>query len=655
MTVGARSRSESGNASPAETRCTAVGVGLSIFVLLLGFASRFLHPSVLWGVNHLSFFPLWSATAVTCAGVLGCLAASLARKTAPGPTAGSLVRRDLTWQILVTAVLLSVLAFWFIRPATHLLGDQQLQIRELSADAFAPRREIGTVLLYTGVYRFLRAVSGAGVVNIYSLVGAVSGGLFVLLIYGTARLLGLRASGLVFSVVVFLAAGPVLFFCGYTENYAPLYLTTFSYLYFGLVALDRKRLLVIPAAMLGLAIFFHQVAVLLVPSMVVLIVCAASSRARPSRRQLWISLGALALLLLASHLLVRDSRLLPMIIPFLDNQYFPGYTLLSFPHLLDIMNVLLLVAPGGLILLAASVAGRADWDDPRLKFTVAAAVFPAILLFVLEPELGVARDWDIFAFSGIIITVLALTALSCLKERRGPPNRVLACAAIASLILVLPWILLNMDEGLSTARFSSILSRDPHKKAYGYEILSHHHRSYGRTSPAIEALKRAVRSEPRNPRYYGLLGDTYTASGLLDSACYYQMKAIEVDSTYWVAHFNLGILCFRRGEVNDAFDYLMRAALRMDDGSDEAWYNLANVAFFRGEENLSIHMYREALRRNPRNPKANHNLSIMYYRKGDFLLAKHYHDRAREYGFSSPSDYVDALEKALKELAPGVE
>ena len=636
----------------AESRCFALVFSLSVSVLLLAVMSRFFRFGLFWGVNHLSFFPLWVVAAVTSAGAVACIAAAVVRPRYPCQSAHAAVGDLRVRQIALGAALLSVLVFWFIRPATHLLGDQQLQITELAAGVVASRRAMGTVLLYTGVYRLLRAGFDAQVLTAYAFVGALCGGLFVYTLHRLVSLLGFRGHSRVLALTVVLAAGPTLFFFGYTENYTPLYLVTLAYLYFGLISLNRRKALVVPVGLLAMAVFFHQMAILLVPSLVVLLVSAISGHTRPTRRDLSVSLAILFAVMLVLYSVLKDAPLFSLIIPFFTNDAFPGYTLLSGAHLADLLNLLLLVAPGGFILFVGCLAGGSFGASSGHKFVLTAALLPFVLLLVSEPDLGVARDWDIFAFSGITLSVSAVTLLADLRRRGFRAYRSLLCAAVAASVIFVPWILVNTNEHLSVDRFQSILDSDPHERSYGYEILSQHYRSMKKYPLAIRALELASQLAPDNPRYHVMTADCYLSLGLRDSALHYQFKAIEADSSFWVAYFNAGLGLYQHGRLDEAFDNLMRAAQRMDHDSDEAWYNLGCVAFARGDEQLAFQIYREALRRNPHNAKANHNLSVLCYRKGDYTTAEYYHNTAKEYGYVAPPDYVHSLKRALEGLRP---
>jgi len=636
-----------------ESKQTYLVAVLCILVLLLAFFSRFLPGANLWGIDHLSYFPLPFAVVITAVGVFGCILAVLFSKLLDKREQPTERRRLHAWWPFLVVLAASAAVFYFIKPATYLLGDQQLQIHELTVDIVAPRKEIGTVLAYTGVYRLLRTAWHMKVNDAYAIVGCLSGAIFVFLLHRLVLLLGFRGSGLPFTGLVVLATAPTIFFFGYTENYTLLYVLTLAYLVTAFLAAENRVSLTVPLILLVLAIFFHHIGVLLIPSFILLSVHFISRGRHPTRRELtWVTYCAL-LILLAFYIILRRTLGPGILIPLFQNNAFPGYALFSPAHLMDIVNALLLLCPVGLVLLlAALLAGKRHTEQIsfRVRFAFLAFLFPVLFLLTAEPELGLARDWDIFAFVGLTVSLFAITAIAKLPKESTSFSPALFCAALMALLLFIPWLLVNTNEQRSIERFTSVLKSDPHKRAYGYEVLAQHYRHRNEIPSSIRTLRLAVESAPENPRYYGMLGDIYYRTGLPDSALVYLEKAIETDSSYWVSYFNIGNLHFRRRELDKAEEFYLKAAQIMPYSAEEVWYNLGTLLYSKGESQLALLAYREALKTNANHPAANHNVSVLYFTMGDYLLAEHYHNKAVRYGFKPPPSYTSALRKALEEL-----
>ena len=88
-----------------------------------------------------------------------------------------------------------------------------------------------------------------------------------------------------------------------------------------------------------------------------------------------------------------------MIIPlFKGHPMTPGYWLFSPAHLLDIVNEFLLVTP---LLPVLTILG---WKSPKAIIDDGTSLFFGVLglgglifMFIIDPKLGMARDWDLFA------------------------------------------------------------------------------------------------------------------------------------------------------------------------------------------------------------------------------------------------------------------
>ena len=96
---------------------------------------------------------------------------------------------------------------------------------------------------------------------------------------------------------------------------------------------------------------------------------------------------------------------------------------------------------------------------------------------LVDPKLGYARDWDLFAFTGLGVTFLGLyLMLNFLRtlhktvqgrkekvmELNHEPygvwlNRMTVILFVTSLVSTLPWILVNASEGKAIARFENLL------------------------------------------------------------------------------------------------------------------------------------------------------------------------------------------------------
>jgi len=634
--------------APKRTNATVL---LCSLLLIFAFFSGFLPAHGLWGINHLSYFSLPFAQVVTTIGLIFCmLVAALSdrgRRYSPkGDIGGS---RFTGWPLILGITAISAPFFWFIKPATYLLGDQQLQLNELTFDILALRNAPLTVLINTGLHRLLRAGWGLDVRTSYGVSTCLSGVVFVFLLLRLLRLLKFSSVNAISSGLVVFAAAPTLFFFGYAENYTYLYVATMAYLYFSLRAIERKKQLLPSLAFLVLAISFHYIGLLLLPSFALLCANVISKGRRPRPRELSFYVSGVLLTLLIIYVFLRMHTGAEMFVPLWENEKFPGYTLFSLTHLKDVLNELLLISPAGILVLVLHFRTRFKSGhrvDGKLTFMFLASLFPLVFLLTAEPDLGFARDWDIFAIAGLTVSVLAIAMVSSYRPVPTRSSPAMLCIALTGIFLFFPWVLINTDEWHSIDRYSVILAHDPHSRAYGYETLALHYKKKKEWPLMVEALKLASESSPENPRYYGMLGDAYDRMGFPGSSFTYYMAAIEVDSSYGPAYIDVGNLYYRKFDMDSARKFYIKAAERMPYTS-AAWFNIGTTYLNKMELKLAAEILEHALSVNPGDATGNFNLSQVYHQRGDYILADYYLEKAVRFGFAADPDYVRLIKQGL--------
>ena len=126
----------------------------------------------------------------------------------------------------------------------------------------------------------------------------------------------------------------------------------------------------------------------------------------------------------------------------------PDYWLLSLTHLVDIANLFLLMIPAGLLLVffvsRTKFCNRDEINRFLLYFSAAGILF----LFLIEPKLGIGRDWDLFAPAGVCYCLAALYFIT--RHVRGSPavNRLLVADHTTQASSTLP----DRRQGRATLR-----------------------------------------------------------------------------------------------------------------------------------------------------------------------------------------------------------
>jgi hypothetical protein len=513
------------------TQWLAAGPRAALLVTFAGVVvASFLPSAHLWGIHFLSFFPV--PLRVAALAVVGL--------TFIPPVSGALwaaSMRVMHRPPRVTAAagaLLAILAltlFLRFEAATLLLGDGQLIAtsiqRDLRADstgvtpllsAAALRHRIspGATVLYLVAGAVTARTPGGDAANGIRFVSAFLGAVFVL-----SLLIFLRRVDAPFHVKFCIGAlavfgGASQLFFGYVEDYTPAYVLGALYVMSGWYAL-RRKLPVWPALILLLgAAAMHIEAILLVPSFAyVLVMHRRPSAGRRTNGLLSVFVWtAFAIAYVTGIRAGQAHYFLPVFQPH-------AYRMFSFRHLFDIAQELLLLQPAFLAFVAAAVAvrftpaaGHAAGGVTESEFAASLLVPMLAFLVVFNPEIGMSRDWDLFAIAslGLVPFSVAIWKRFTSLEAGARHHLILLPAAAITVVVTVSWIGVNASVTRSVERFEQTLSYDSRGSTYAYETLAKEYAREHRLPDAIRAMGKACEHSP-NPRLFLILSTYYREDG----------------------------------------------------------------------------------------------------------------------------------------------
>ena len=488
----------------------------------------------LWGGHFYAFLPGGSLV-VGCALLAAALFVAWRR---PGwidrglaalsvPEGQSAVRR---FSRVAASAVIGLAGFWVFRERHSMLGDGNVLALNLTkGQSFHPQEPL-TLLLHQWFYGLTRGLFEAGAREpadvargTVGLGSALAGALFVPVAWGLARELSrlvptgpgagrhrppasspTSVAPLVFLLI--LGQGYVQLFFGYVENYTFHTLAIGCYLWVALRFLAGRAPLILPAAVLVLALALHLSAVVLVPSFVVL---ALTALALPQRRR-----AAVRDLALGSFLLGGTSLALSWLSPGYSlagalvgvlkavgtgaTAAHSDYPLLSGLHFSDFLNEQLLIGPIALVLFltAATVALalRPRLDGRALFACTTGLGYLAACWVASDSNLGYARNWDLLAPAALVFSTAGLVLALQSAWRLAQLRRWLFVLVALSLFHTVPWVALNASFARSFARFETLpLGLGRTEAALGNWYLSH-----ADTSRAVLWLQRSLDAYPAN-------------------------------------------------------------------------------------------------------------------------------------------------------------
>jgi hypothetical protein len=336
------------------------------------------------------------------------------------------------------AALLAGLLFWLARLGHLRWGDGYmlsvlLSYPDLEFRVIYNWQAPLTVFLHQRLWQFIAGpLLGWPVEQVYAAVSIMCGVVFVYLLLTFAARLGRDPLEAAILAGLVLAAGSMQLFFGYVENYTIVSLALLLTLFLAWKTLQGQLQLFWPVVGLSLANAFHPSTVFLWPGMILLSgLCWKRNRLSFSR-SLWqtvippLVVGGSVLILMesGSHGL---SALLGVDRPgggdgiwfvplFETTTEWQRYTMFSAAHLLDWLNLHLLISPFGLPVLIFSllygyrfhltIFDSSTERDYAYFLGLTAAMY-LLFSWLWNPDYGGRKDWDLFAPSAFVYTLLA--------------------------------------------------------------------------------------------------------------------------------------------------------------------------------------------------------------------------------------------------------
>ena len=411
--------------------------------------------------------------------------AGLRRGWLPGdrgaaPTsAPSTPRPPARWGVALTGLVTFSLAFavlWALR-CERFYGDAGAVTGFVKNGVLFHKREPLSPTVFLLAQRAVGDALGWGPMHTIRVVNTLVGALGVVALIGLARRIAGPSTGpRLAATAALLGCGAIQLFAGYIENYTLPTVCMLGSLVYALDALDApdgrsgRPGLSTAFGLWTLACMFHLSGIVFLPAMLWLLWHARGPRSRALATALRLSavtlLPAGVLLGLMLHFGYHraeesgfgggDGR---MFVPLVAREGMSQYLFLRPQHLLALANQQLLVAPLGIVLLAAGTVGalfRGRWrlwrDAPptsglglsALFFLGLVATGFLTLTVIWNPDLGALRDWDLFGPVGFYLNLGGVALLA--RHFATEPRRLtmlLALVAVVNLSRALPFLLHN--------------------------------------------------------------------------------------------------------------------------------------------------------------------------------------------------------------------
>lgn len=633
-----------------------------LFWIAVFLVSPYLEGLRLWGIDHLRYHsPLYSI--IWAVMIALCLIPAFSRRLHGLAVSLHESFQSLTgksrFAVSAGVVAIFSVVFYVFRSAAQFLGDGFLRGDEL-ARGFAHlslTTEPLDSLLHFFFYKLTHTLFGFGAHLSFAVFSAIAGGLFVL-----ALLIFLRPGrerGFS-TLLLFLALGGVQFYFGYEESYSLLYMGIL--IFFALAHRYRReregfRPLIIVFAITALC---HFTALYLLPALLWLIVSASrkGELTETDRKTALFSLMIIAVGVVFFRF-IYSSPHLSAHSNFLLEFGFSGYSLFSPSHLLDIANSMLLSALPLVLIIPVISASK---SKPGV-FEWLAFLGAVLFLFFVDPKLGMARDWDLFASAGLVMLMSFYPTLKATLVLKPDLKTYVRSAILVAFVINLSFVAVNHNFNKNVTRFEHILGFYDHRSAYGYENLGAYFRRNYRgpqeLTRALEYYHKALELNP-NPRYFTSIAGTFNiffewagdARGqrmLLDSIKHYADRALLYVDSLALPYDYLSLAEYYRRNIDSALIYsdsALKYANRFEKG--EIHHHRGIIHLSTRKLDSAMYHFKQAIEHEP-------DLSEPYGFLGRAYLGLKMEDSARYYfeqylGHGPDPQAVPKIEEILENL-----
>jgi Tfp pilus assembly protein PilF len=552
--------------------------GAVIMTLLHLFAA--LYPSGgNWGFHHLAFYPAAIMAAAALLMVLSLLPwTQRAGLHAAQAAAPRLLRgRHILARGLV--LVLFALLFWTAREEVFFLGDGSLIAGRV------PKIKAGSEIA-----RLFTNEPLAGYLNwsMFQVVNSWAGGQtnvtavrYVSIIFGLGSLAAMlwlasvlfkdSVDSLLFAGFVLVSGGSQLFF-GYVEDYTPLYFAVLLFVAASVSYLRGSSPLFVPSAIFGLVFSLHFGMITLLPALFFLwyrglrakhpleVLFSLAVTVATASGLLWLcgyTVSSFADVFLHSH-----GHLLP--VTTLSSRW-QAYTMFSLYHGVDLLNLLLLLSPlAGVMLLAVAATRPAVVFSGGIVwvFILLVTLCGSIFTFSINSDLGISRDWDLFASFNLGFVITAAFAWVSFVGERLLRQRLMVSLILITLCHTGAWIGINATEQRSIDRFNVLQDARFWGKsglADASDVLGAFYRDKGEYPQARMCFDRYLKIDSTNPRLWAASAqiDSYLDDSVRQKHDY--EKSIECGSNYEAVYLDLARMYGKEGQFDKAIKVLKKA------------------------------------------------------------------------------------------------
>jgi len=577
----------------ASKKATNTPIYIAYYLTLTAYLIASFFPELrIWGINWWAFYPGWVRWGLFGLGLVIPVFVHLVGKRLETPSVKTERggRDRMYFVVAALATLVAALLFYLLRARTHFQGDGYTLLSGLAKDSpFAMKtREFGESIVHIGLKDLIGGDGQTAALLSYQIISIAAGLFFVLLAAWFSYKLYERMAERLLFLLGLGTGGYMLLFFGYVENYSLFVLSVLAFTLTGLLIAQRKirRFWILPP--LAASVFFHILGVTLLPAaLCIWIGPSRLGRTIQRWRMITKSLVLVAILIGAAmafyHFYTTNYFFRFAFVPLFESRFtVEGYTLFSWKHLADCLNLLLLLMPGLLVALATLFQRSFRYLLKQRQYVYLTILMASVLgaVFVFDPKLGMPRDWDLFSFAGVPLVVLVICSL--LATDSSIRSRVLGvgCTVALAVLLLVPraYTLANTEMGLALIENQLLL--DQLKSKNVTTLLGNYYVENGNSESARRVWRYVDETFPQDSA--GREAMSLVARGQCRQAERILLEVLKRDPLSWNAWTTLGACYFYLNQPDSAMEAL-DIALGINPHGPRALNNKAGVCMMQGD------------------------------------------------------------------------
>ncbi len=285
----------------------------------------------------------------------------------------------------------------------------------------------------------------------------------------------------VITFTVLLMSGILLLFFGYVESYPLIWTGLSGFAYFSLRYIRLGRGFIAALIFLLFGLFIHLEMAVFIPAFLYLPFSRGRGLEFYKKYELALNISAILIIIAVLALFLwkftTDIAFENIFLsPFGTKPGWPGYGVFTLPHMIDIFNHLILLSPAFVLLIYWALGRKSDQPLNGVIFSFLIAMGGLGFLLIIDPTLGLPRDWDLFSIAAIGLTLFLISLIPFSKI--STIGKFYLPLLIYLFSATAPYLLVYLTESGSLNRTKYLIDLDRERALGAMVLLGKYYRSH---------------------------------------------------------------------------------------------------------------------------------------------------------------------------------